>query len=366
MNNCNSPIVRVKLRKSEYKERWALCLEVYPVTNGSKSQRARKSINRYVTTPIFIGGEVKRDKNGVLQCSSLVDQESCQFAEEMRRKLQADYDRLTLMTDEERELAQLAKVSEADFLDYMDFQISHRHRSSSDSIRTNWKRATQLLRNYADNETLPLKKLDVKFMNGFREYLLTAPRGGKKAGHLSRNTAATYYSIVKAAIRKAFKEGYLTTDLAAKLSGIPEEESSREFLTIAELNKLAATTCEMPVLKASALFSALTGLRHSDIMKLRWSEIEDCDGKSILRFKQKKTRGSVRMPISIQARELCGERRDADARVFDGLTAPSWISRPLARWIAAAGIKKHITFHVRRHYDLSFPLKINRLQKITS
>jgi hypothetical protein len=30
------------------------------------------------------------------------------------------------------------------------------------------------------------------------------------------------------------------------------------------------------------------------------------------------------------------------------------------------GIDKNVTFHQRRHYDLSFPLKINRLQKITS
>ena len=30
------------------------------------------------------------------------------------------------------------------------------------------------------------------------------------------------------------------------------------------------------------------------------------------------------------------------------------------------GIRKNLTFHLARHYDLSFPLKINRLQKITS
>lgn len=30
------------------------------------------------------------------------------------------------------------------------------------------------------------------------------------------------------------------------------------------------------------------------------------------------------------------------------------------------GINKNITWHQARHYDLSFPLKINRLQKITS
>jgi site-specific recombinase XerD len=35
--------------------------------------------------------------------------------------------------------------------------------------------------------------------------------------------------------------------------------------------------------------------------------------------------------------------------VFGGLPAPSWISKPLSRWIEAAGITKHITFHCFRH-----------------
>ncbi len=347
--NINSTTVKVKLRKSEHKERWGLYLESHPATDVQSPQRYRKSVNRYVTTPIFIGSEVKRDKNGIIQCSSMIDQESCLFAEDMRRKLQAEYDRLALMSDEEKELAQLAEVSDADFLDYIDYLTNERHRSGSATIRINWKRARQLLCLYAKSEVLPLKKLDVKFMTGFREFLLTAPRGGKKKGHLSRNSAATYFSIVKAAIRQAFREGYLPTDLAAKLSGIPEEDSMREFLSIEELNKLADTPCEMPVLKAASLFSALTGLRHSDLMKLLWSEIEDVDGKSYICFRQKKTKGIVRMPISAQARELCGERCDANKRVFEDLTPPSWISRPLSKWIAAAGIKKHITFHCFRH-----------------
>lgn len=349
MKDFTNTQVKVTLRKSECRERWGLYLDSYPVTNACSSQRVRKSVNRYVTTPIFIGSEVKRDKNGVIQCSSMIDQESCLFAEEMRRKLQAEYDRLALMTDEEIELAQLAEVSDADFLDYFDFLISERHRSSSESIRINWKRARQLLSDFAKSKTLPLKKLDVKFMTDFKEFLLSAPRGGKKKGHLSRNSAATYYSIIKAAIRQAFKEGYLPIDLAAKLSGIPEEDSVREILTLEELNKLADTPCEMPVLKAASLFSALTGLRHSDLMKLTWKEIEDSEGKSILCFKQQKTKGLVRMPISPQARQLCGKRREANNRVFEDLTPPSWISRPLRRWIAAAGIKKHITFHCFRH-----------------
>lgn len=55
------------------------------------------------------------------------------------------------------------------------------------------------------------------------------------------------------------------------------------------------------------------------------------------------------MSISEQAFELCGERQDGDLLVFVGLTDPSWINRPVKKWVEAAGIKKHITFHCGRH-----------------
>ena len=35
--------------------------------------------------------------------------------------------------------------------------------------------------------------------------------------------------------------------------------------------------------------------------------------------------------------------------MFEGLPDPSWISKPLKRWIQSAGITKHITFHCFRH-----------------
>ena len=55
------------------------------------------------------------------------------------------------------------------------------------------------------------------------------------------------------------------------------------------------------------------------------------------------------MPISEQAYDLCGEPGHPDQLVFEGLPAPSWISKPLAKWIEASGITKHITFHQIRH-----------------
>lgn len=55
------------------------------------------------------------------------------------------------------------------------------------------------------------------------------------------------------------------------------------------------------------------------------------------------------MPISEQAYLICGEPGDPDRLVFEGLQDPSYINRPVKVWVAAAGIKKKITFHCFRH-----------------
>lgn len=185
-------------------------------------------------------------------------------------------------------------------------------------------------------------------MEAFRTFLMSAPQGGGKSGTLSQNTASTYFSIFKVSLKQAFIDGYLTIDISAKVKGIQEQESRREFLTVEELNSLAQAPCD-PLLKRAALFSALTGIRHCDIQKLKWSEVEEFNGGYRLNFTQQKTKGVEYMSISEQAFELCGERQDGDLLVFAGLTDPSWINRPVKKWGEAAGIKKHITFHLGRH-----------------
>jgi len=68
-----------------------------------------------------------------------------------------------------------------------------------------------------------------------------------------------------------------------------------------------------------------------------------------LHFTQQKTKGVEYIPISEQALQLCGERRNPEQLVFEDLPDPAWISKPLKRWVEAAGIKKKITYHCFRH-----------------
>jgi integrase len=149
----------------------------------------------------------------------------------------------------------------------------------------NWKRTLELTKLFAGG-TLPFSKIDNRFAEDFRMFLMSAPCGGNKSGAISRNTAATCFSIFKAGLKQAFIDGYLTADLSAKIKGIQEQETRREFLTVEELNTLAATPCERPELKNAALFSALTGLRHCDIQKMQWKEIQIDGNQARLNFTQ--------------------------------------------------------------------------------
>ena len=353
----------VKLRKSEYHNEWYLILESYPVFNGTdKPQRIIEALNRTITSPVWDktrtartsadGAKTfkpKRDVNGIIQCKSTIDQEACVFADGVRSIRQKEYDNADLYTEKEAELAAQNQRQQIDFIEYFLKVSKDRHRNSSQSIIVNWNRVGELLKLFTNNQPLPFSQINLSKAEEIRRFMLTAPCGGNKKGTVSHNTAATYYSIFKAGLKQAFIDGYLTVDISAKIKGIQDQESRREHLSVEELNILAETPCDRPILKRAALFSALTGVRHCDIQKLKWKEIQVVGEQVRLNFTQQKTKGVEYMPISEQAYQLCGEPGKPEQLVFEDLPDPSWISGPLKRWIKSAGITRNITFHCFRH-----------------
>lgn len=290
----------------------------------------------------------KRDANGIIQCRTQHDQKICMYADKVRAIRQKEYDDMAIFTDLEVKRQEQMERSKRNFIDYFEHIIGVRHKYSSSSIIVNWYRVYELLKIFSKGEPIEFREIDLKLMEAFRKFILGAPQGGSKKGTISQNTASTYFAIFKAGVKQAFVDGYLTIDVSAKVKGIQERESRREFLTVEELNRLAQTPCD-DLMKRASLFSALTGIRHCDIKKLKWSEVESFNGAHRVVFTQQKTKGLVYLPISDQAYQLCGEPQDPNRLVFPGLPSPSWINAPLKRWVAAAGIKKHITFHCFRH-----------------
>ena len=363
MRELSNTKVTVRIRKAEDRKEWYVYIESYPViVPGKKSpQRIREYLNRSVTTIEWDKKRTarteadgtktykpKRDDNGIIICRGEKDQESMIYADGVRKLRQREYDNADLYSDAETAQVEQKERLQQNFIEYFDKVTAKRHANSSTSILINWQRAVEFLKQFAGN-TLMFSQINNRMAEEFKIFLLSAPLGGNKTGTLSQNTASTYFSIFKAALKQAFVDGYLTVDLSAKIKGIQDQESRREYLSIDELNTLATTLCERDVLKRAALFSALTGLRHCDIQKLRWKEISIDGNQAKLHFTQQKTKGVEYTPISEQALQLCGEQGNPEQFVFEDLPDPSWISRPLKQWVGAAGIKKKITFHCFRH-----------------
>lgn len=151
--------------------------------------------------------------------------------------------------------------------------------------------------------------LNEKFCNGFKEYLLTTKNNKSSQITLSQISAVSYFNKLKATLKKAYKDGYSPSNLNSKIQPIKQAETHRNFLTIEELNRLVKTDCNNPLMKHAALFSALIGLRFSDVKNLVWAELEYIVGNGyFIQFKQQKTKGIEVMPISEQAYCLLAAR----------------------------------------------------------
>tara|TARA_R110000765_G_scaffold339849_1_gene429952 strand:- start:1210 stop:2364 length:1155 start_codon:yes stop_codon:yes gene_type:complete len=243
------------------------------------------------------------------------------------------------------------KKGKVGFLEFYEEKKEERYKSKGNY--DNWDAAQKHIEAYCPSH-ITLNDVDVNFIKGFKKYLDTVAVTKSKK-NLSQNTKHTYFNKFKACLNAAFEEGYLKENYIKKVKGFTMGESTREYLTADELQKLASTHCKLPLLKSAFLFSALTGIRWSDVNKMKWSEVRDegmdSENTPIFRivFQQKKTEGVEYLYISQQARVLLGERKDSEERVFKGLRYSAHMNLQLLRWCMFAGIKKHITFHSARH-----------------
>lgn len=349
----------VKLQKSAYHNgEYYLLVEAYPVfaDNSNTPQRQFTSLNRIITTPIWDkerptrGGnyQPKRNTEGVIQCRSEIDQEACKFAAKYCQLQQSDYDNRALYPELYSQKQDADRKADIDFIQYIRDLIERRRPTIGKSSNKQWGVMLRMVETITEGKTVRFGDLNQQFYNQFREYLLTEPLNNGKV--LSPNTQKLYLAHFKTVLHTAYKDEILATDPCVKIQSIKGEETQRLYLTEEELQQLANTPCGNDETRRAALFSALTGLRYSDIQKLTWGEITDGETtEPRIEFRQKKTKSVVYLPISPQALGLCGERKEADKPIFPQITSGEHISKTISAWVKRAGITKHITFHCFRH-----------------
>lgn len=271
--------------------------------------------------------------------------ETLKIAESIRQQKENVLNKPEIYSQYEKEQLKIKQLGEKCFIDFFR-QLANKRKSST---HDNWLAALNYLEAFF-GETLKFVDLNETGLEDFKEYLLTTKSKRSDKTTLSTNSAVSYFNKVKAALKQAYKDRLLTTDLNSKVEPIKAADTRREYLTLEELNALVKTPCNDQLLKRAALFSALTGMAFKEIQNLVWKDISYIkDEGYLILTKRQKTKRDNYLPIPEQAYNLLGERKEPIDKVFDGLTYSAYQNKHLFQWIGAAGITKNITFHCFRH-----------------
>ena len=145
----------------------------------------------------------------------------------------------------------------------------------------NWRSALKHLEHYEKNHGITFAQITKTWVEGFRDYLEKEAcawendfRKRIKDHPLSKNTCYSYFNKLRACLNTAFKERIIRINPMRGVVGIKEPDTTRMYLTIDEIKQLAHVKCEYPNIKRAFLFSCLTGLRRSDILRLKWSDVQ--------------------------------------------------------------------------------------------
>ena len=236
-------------------------------------------------------------------------------------------------------------LSDMTVVDYYSMMVEKKGRNV-------WNASLTALSRYCGTR-IKMKDIDARFCEGYKSFLATQRARDRKVNGklvlLSKASQNAYLDKFKAFIRNAYNEGAISEDFSRNIKPISHTQAKREYLTLEELRSVAGAECKYEVVKRAFLFSCFTGLRLSDIIKLKWSEVSYANGYTRIVFRQKKTGVLEYLDINEQAAAMMGARGKDDDKVFLGMKQNNGLRIDLNRLMESAGITKHITFHCARH-----------------
>ena len=160
--------------------------------------------------------------------------------------------------------------------------------------------------------------LTVEYCQGFLTYMLSLTTQNKSK--MMASTANNNLNKLKLRPAPSLRGKAIKENIAPRLKHAKEANTRREFLTLDEVKMLANTPCEKPVVRSAALFSCLTGLRISDIIRLQWENIiRAADGGWCMHIVTKKTRTEA--IFATVRRSTCTLWRAFHGQVFQGYDA---------------------------------------------
>ena len=347
----------VRLQKSKTTENeFYLFVEAYPVYESDYAKPKRKAtfLNRVVSSVVWDtkkntrGGnhEPKRNVEGVIQCRSKHDQQSTLFAAQVCATMQDEYNKKALFPEQYKEQQVQYAREQIEILPYIQEVIKKRTSTLTSGTMRVWANFLKKYQEFEGKDRLHFGEMNRAKIEEFTAFI--ANYKSKKVEKLAANSQKGMIRCLQAVLNEAWKDEIITFNPNHAVELPKGEQKQKQFLTLPELQTLNNTDCTNNTVKRISLFSALTGLRHSDCVNLRWENITGGKTPNI-KFNQQKTKNAVYLPISTEALELCGERKNENDTIFEGVNNSQFCNTIIAEWVKKAGIKKEITFHCFRH-----------------
>ena len=234
------------------------------------------------------------------------------------------------------------------FYDFYNSIVDEYYNTGSKGNYHSWKASLKYWEVFAGKD-LESRQLTKWHIDQYRNFLLTTDNLRTKKKKLSNNTASAYYKQFIIVLKKAYKEKILSSNLAEDAKYIKEKRNIREYVSEQELALLWKTPIKTTTVKHMAMFSAMTGLRYADVVKLEWNDVyEDTHQGSYIHLREQKTDHRHTHPISQAALKILKSQDSTEGKIFNEIPYYKVI-RELKKWVEDAGINKKISFHNFRH-----------------
>lgn len=179
----------------------------------------------------------------------------------------------------------------------------------------------------------------------FVEYLESKSKGEGARG---------YFQRFKKIISNAEEKGVISKNpCKGIICKVDDSALTKDVLSMDEIKQLISTKYDgqNPETRRAFIFCLYAGLRFCDVIELKYKDVDYSN--RTLKFEQAKTKGKsstswVTLPLNDGLLSLIGDKPPKDELIFK-LPSHTMCLKALSRWVARAGIDKHITWHCARH-----------------
>src|SRR5690625_8015480 len=105
------------------------------------------------------------------------------------------------------------------------YEIEAQKRKAKEGSLINWIISKKHLENYIGTDTLPFKKIDKKFCEGFKDYLVNVKKTNGEP--LASSSVSSYFSKFRATLNVAVKKRYISFNPAREVETPRRSEERR-------------------------------------------------------------------------------------------------------------------------------------------